>query len=613
MKSKNYLKFYFLISLLIYSSVAISFAKEELNEQALRIQEIIKYLASDELEGRYPGSPGIEKAKEYILNHFKSNGLKSINNNYLQSFDVSVGCDLGKANDAYFNLIIPKPGVPLELIKPVKKSWKVKEDWMPSSLSENGAIEAPLVFAGYGITAKDLKYDDYENIDVKDKIVIVLSNSPDGEKDAGSPFAGYTSFSYKAMNARNHGAKGIMFVKIQGDSANVFEPLVRARAERNSGIIAIQAKRTSIASYFPNNSLYPTEVEINKTRKPKSFEIPNTQLHIEVELVDVNKETFNIYGIVEGTDPNLKNEYIVVGAHYDHLGWGGPNSMYKGKVQMIHNGADDNASGTAGLLELARLFANNPQKRSLLFVAFSGEEEGLFGSSHFVNNPPIPLDKISAMVNMDMIGRLQNDHLLVIGVGSSSRFEPIIDSLDAIDSLSIGKTESSIAASDQTSFYLKNIPSIMFFTGVHADYHRPSDDWEKINYNGESKVIGFIQKFIETIANQTQAINFRKIEETGGTGPANHNYRTNVWFGIVPNFEDEPLGFKIAGVSPGSPAEKAGLNENDIIIKIENYQIKNINDFMYSLREFKAGDTVKVIFLRDGKQKEAIVKLVAKE
>jgi len=302
-----------------------------------------------------------------------------------------------------------------------------------------------------------------------------------------------------------------------------------------------------------------------------------------------------------------------VGAHYDHLGWGGPNSNYKGKTPMIHKGADDNASGTAGLLELARIFASNPQKRSLLFVAFSGEEEGLFGSSYFVNHPPIPLDKISAMINMDMIGRLQNGHLFVIGVGSSSRFEAIVDSLDAIDSLSIGKMESSISASDQTSFYLKNIPSIMFFTGAHSDYHKPSDDWEKINYNGESYVIGFIQKFIETITNQTQAIDFRKIEGSNGTSPANHNYGMNVWFGIVPNFENEPQGFKIAGTSPGSPAEKAGLKENDIIIKIDNYQIKNINDFMYSLREFKAGDTVKVIFLREGKQKEALVKLETKE
>lgn len=611
MKRKN-LSFSILIFCVLFSSFIYSFALEELNEQALRLQEHIKYLASDELEGRFPGTPGIEKAKEYILNHFKSVGLKPVGDNYLQEFEVSIGSELGKSNNAYFNLIIPKPGVPLELVKPVKREWKVSEDWLPVVFSENGKVEAPIVFTGYGITAKDLKYDDYENIDVKDKIVIVLSNSPDGEKMDGD-FAGYTSYNYKAMNARNHGAIGIVFVKIQGDSANVFEPLVRERMVSNSGIIAIQAKRTSIATYFPNNSLYPSEVEINKTRKPKSFLIPNTQLHIEVDLIDKKVESYNIYGLVEGTDPVLKNEYIVIGAHYDHLGWGGANSMYRGKVPMIHNGADDNASGVAGLLELARIFANSPQKRSLIFVAFSGEEEGLLGSSYFVNNIPIPMDKVVAMVNMDMIGRLQNNHLQVIGVGSSSRFEAIVDSLDSINEISIGKTESSIASSDQTSFYLKNIPSIMFFTGVHTDYHRPSDDWEKINYNGQSQVLGFIQQFIGTISNQTQPIDFQKVTESSGSGSSNHNYGNNVWFGIIPNFEDEPLGFKIAGTSPGSPAEKAGLKENDIITKIGDVQIKNIHDFMYSLRDFKAGDTVRVIFLRDGKQNETLVKLVSKQ
>lgn len=612
MKKINRYLLFLLILIFAHSSYSFSSAKEELNEQALRIQEHLKYLASDELEGRFPGTPGIEKAKDYILSYYKSLGLKPINGNYLQSFNIPVGCELGKSNNVYFNLIIPKPGVPIEQIKPVQRSWKPNVDWMPMAFSENGTIEGPLVFVGYGITAKDLKYDDYENINVKDKIVVILSNSPDGAKENGE-FAMFSSFSYKATNARNHGAKGIVFVKIQGDSANVFEPLERSRENRNTGIIAIQAKRTSIASYFPNNSLYPSEVEINKTRKPKSFELPNAQIHIQVDLVDIKKETSNIFCLIEGTDPILKDEYIVIGAHYDHLGWGGPNSMYHGKTPMIHNGADDNASGTAGLMELARLFSANPQRRSLIFASFSGEEEGVLGSSYFVNNSPLALNKIVAMVNMDMIGRLYNHHLQVIGVGSSSRFESIIDSLYEIDSLSIGKTESSIASSDQTSFYLKNIPSIMFFTGVHTDYHKPTDDWDKINYNGESQVVGFIQKFIETISNQTQPIDFKKVIESSGEKSNNHNYGSNVWFGVIPNFEDEPLGFKIAGTSPGSPAEKAGLKENDIITKIEDVQIKNIHDFMYSLRDFKAGDTVKVIFLRNGKPTETKVKLVPKQ
>jgi hypothetical protein len=193
MNFKKYFSILFCIIICIFFSIESTFAKEELSEQAQRIQDHIKYLASDELEGRFPGTPGIEKAKEYILNYYKSIGLKEVNQSHFQNFDMSVGCELGKLNNVYFNFIIPKPGIPIELVKPVKKQWKTNEDWMPVALSDNGTIEAGVVFAGYGITAKDLKYDDYATVEVKDKIVIVLSNSPDCDKNDGE-FAGYVSY-----------------------------------------------------------------------------------------------------------------------------------------------------------------------------------------------------------------------------------------------------------------------------------------------------------------------------------------------------------------------------------------------------------------------------------
>jgi len=610
-KIKSFLTF----SILVLSFIFISSAKEELTLTATNVRNHIKYLASDELEGRFPGTKGIELSKEYILNTFKTYGLKPLNGQNTQSLDVTVGYQLGKENQVYFNVVVPKPGVPIEMVKPIRKNWEVTKDWLPVSLSENKEIEGPMVFAGYGITSNELKYDDYEGIDVKDKIVVVLSNSPDGVKES-SEFHQYTSYRYKATNARNHGAIGVIFVKIQGDSANVFIPLDRDRGERNTGIVAIQVNRNRIAEYFPKNSLYPTELEINKTRKPKSFVLPNSTIHIKVDLEDKKVQTENVFGLLEGTDLILKDEYIIIGAHYDHLGWGGPTSNYHGNKPMIHNGADDNASGVAVMLELARLLSEQKLRRSVIFVAFTSEELGLLGSNYFVNHPPVDLSKVSMMVNLDMVGRMQNDNLFAIGVASSNLFPEILNEIDSTDILKITQSDSPIAASDNTSFYLKNIPSIFFFTGVHADYHKPSDDWDKINYAGCDKAANFIVKFVNKIANLDNKLPFTKASNDNNieSKPSSSSgYGRKVWFGVIPNFENEPKGFKISGASPGSPAEKAGLIENDVIIKIDQNDIKNIHDFMFAVNEHKPGDEVKVVFLRDGKEKTVMVKLSVKE
>jgi hypothetical protein len=614
MQNKHFKLSIKLLGLLFFAFIVKSYSKEELTLTAQNVQDHIKYLASDELEGRFPGTKGIEEAKNYILNTFKKYGLKPINGAYTQKLDVTVGYELGKNNDVYFNLIIPKPGVPIDKVRPVRKPWETSKDWLPVSLSENGEIEAPMVFVGYGITSKDLHYDDYEGIDVKKKIVVVLTNHPDEGKE-NSDFIPYSSYRYKATNARDHGAIGIIFVKVQGDSANVFEPLDKDRGERNTGIIAIQVNRNKIAEYFPKNSLYPTELEINKTKKPHSFDLPNAQIHIKVDLEDKKVTTENVFGVLEGSDPTLKNEYVIVGAHYDHLGWGGPTSLYRGKKPMIHNGADDNASGVAVMMELSRLLSQNPPKRSVLFVSFTAEELGLLGSNYFVNHPPIDLKQVSAMVNLDMVGRLRNNELIAIGVGSSNVFSTMINEADSTgEILNISKSDNPIAASDNTSFYLKNIPSIFFFTGVHNDYHRPTDDWDKINYPGCEKIDDFLVKFVNKIANFPEKLPFVKVvgADKDAKMSSGGGYGSKVWFGIIPNFENEPKGFKISGTSPGSPAEKAGLKENDIIIKIDDKEIKNIHDFMYALQEHKAGDVLVVKFLRGNEPKTTDVKLSVK-
>jgi len=269
----------------------------------------------------------------------------------------------------------------------IPKNWNVNIVFQPLAISENGTVTGEVAFVRYGITSKDIAYDDYEGIDVKGKIVIVLSDSAEGQpKD--ERFIPYSKLSYKAMNAREHGAIGVIFVKVQSDSANTFYPLKVSSMAKKSGIVTIQASRTEIAKFFPSSAnLYPVELEMQRTKKPKSFIIPNTTVSITVDLETEKIDVPNIVGLIQGTDPVLSNEYIVIGAHFDHLGWGTENSLYRGKVPQIHNGADDNASGTSAILYLAEKLAKAPLRRSVIVIAFNGEEEGLLGSSYYVKNP----------------------------------------------------------------------------------------------------------------------------------------------------------------------------------------------------------------------------------
>lgn len=615
-KIKKLLTFLFipLFINLIYSQTDVKTQQELLKSH-------VRFLASDELEGRYPGTEGIAKAANYIEEQFRLIGVEPINGSYRQSFPVTIGYDINENNKVSFEVVVPKIGVPPEKLKPMTRSWQVTTDWMPAHFSDDGTISGEMVFVGYGITAKDLNYDDYEGIDVKDKIVILLTDTPDGD-DPNSKFAPYGKLRSKLINARERGAIGMIIVKINSDSANVFEPLIYEPAARNSGMIAIQANRTSIAKFFPRESnLLPTELEINKTKKPKSFPIPNAKVFITVELVNKNVMTDNIVGLIRGRNSGPTNHHFVIGAHYDHLGWGGPTSLhierknvYGGKIKEIHRGADDNASGVAGLIELARTFKENPTNRDILLISFSAEELGLKGSKFYVDNPLLPLEKLDFMINMDMIGRLRDNNLNVFGAGTSPIFNNLLDSLSIVDSIRITRSQGGFGPSDHSSFYNKNIPVLMFITGVHEDYHKPSDTWDKINYRGMVHVLRFIESMIRNIDGVPTKLPFVQADDVAEATQRQHSgYANAPWFGIIPNFEDSPLGCKISGTSPGSPAHKAGLSENDIIIKFGDMTIKNLHDLTYSLRQHKVGDKVLVKYIKATDNKEYTVEVQLSE
>lgn len=605
-------RYYILLALTLFLTHYYLYPQKASSTEAIKLSEYIRFLASDELEGRYPGTPGNYKAASFIETKFTEFGLQTISGTYRQTFSFPTAYNVSEKTSVVWEKLIERPGLPKDMWKAIPKKWDVGVEFQPLSISENGTVTAEVAFVGYGITAKDIGYDDYEGIDVTGKVVVILSDSAIGQpKD--ERFIPYSKLDYKAMNAREHGAVGVIFVKVQSDSANVFYPLKVSAFAKSSGIIVVQAKRTEIAKFFPKEAnLYPTEMEIQKIKKPKSFIIPDTKVTISVDMTKETAEVPNVFGIIPGSDPELSIQYIVIGAHFDHLGWGTENSLYRGKVPQIHNGADDNASGVAAILHLAELLTRSPLKRSVIIVAFNAEEEGLLGSSHFIKNSPVPLDNIVLMLNFDMVGRMKENKLNVFGTGSSTTFDKVVDSVATIDTLILTKGSEGYGPSDHSSFYSVKIPVLFLFTGAHSDYHMPSDDAEKINCDGIVKVTNFALRILERYGNSYEKPDYVVVPIAKNAMTDKAPGYSKVWFGIVPNFEDNPLGLRISGVSAGSPAEKAGLQTDDIITKFGGKTVKNLQDLTYILREFKPNDVVDVVVVRSGKKLVFKVKLVAR-
>ena len=597
-----------LIAILFIFSSGFVLSENDAPSLADKLKAHIKFLAGEELQGRYPATDGNDKAAEYIISHLKSIGFQPIKDKYYQEFQFLAGVECGKSSKVSFEYLVEKPGIPIEMLKPVVKNWESGTDWIPIRFSDNGSAHGELVFAGYGISSAEDKYDDYEGIDVKGKIVIVLIDSSENKQSKNKVFAEFSELRYKARNARDHGASAVIFVKTQSDSANVFYPLKPSMGNK-AGIIVVQANRTSLAKFFPpNQQLYNIEKEINKNFKPKSFLIPKTKVTVSVDIEPIEKPVKNVVAWIKGTDPQKQDEYVVIGAHFDHLGWGAENSMYHGKP-AIHFGADDNASGTSAIMEIAADLAKKPLRRSVLFISFNAEEEGLRGSAYYVNNPLIPLEKTIFMLNLDMVGRMSGNELNVMGTGTSSGFARLVDSLSVMDSLTVSKASDGYAPSDQSSFYSKNIPVLFMFTSLHNDYHRPTDTWDKINYEGETQVVRYAEDILRTVANSDAKPDFIKVSGPAPQDSAMRKEGYGVWFGSVPNFEENATGLKISGTSAGSPAEKAGLKANDIIIKFGDKIIKNLYDLTYCLKEHQPGDVVVVRFVRGGKESEVSVTL----
>lgn len=592
------------VIMLILPTMALSVDSTLLNT----VRNHVKYLASDELQGRGSGTEGNRRAGAYIAEFFKANGIAPLGSDYYQRFTVPTGYTIKPETKAKFFIKVIPQGVAPESVKPVSMSWKTSNDYTPLAFSDNGTAAGEIAFVGYGISNPTAGYDDYAGIDVKGKILVIIRGTPEKKADPHSKFAEHASLRTKVTVARDKGAAAIIFVSQPSDSADQLMPLKHETAMGKSGIIAVHCTRTIIDKIFPRERKMPfAEKDIIATQKPSSFILPNITAEITVGLEQQMSETANIIGVIRGTNPARAEEYIAIGAHYDHLGMGEYGSLYAGKKLLPHYGADDNASGTAAIMEIAARFAQNPLERPIIVMAFSGEEMGLLGSAHYVKNPQVPNAQIAAMINLDMVGRLKDNKLNVHGTGSSSKWNGWIDSLATLHQFELSKSEDGFGPSDHSSFYGQDRPVLFFFTGLHSDYHRPTDTWDKINYAGEVRIIDFVSTVISSIASMKTLPDFVKVKQSAD---ASRPMKFSVTLGVIPDYSDNPKGLKITGVRENSAAAKAGIQADDIIIKLGETTIKNIYDYTYALSKFKAGDEAMITVLRGPREdKEMTVKV----
>jgi len=561
----------------------------------------IRALASPEMEGRGAGTKGLIRAehlieKRYKELHIEPAGVKG----YAQPFSVITGARLKSDN----RCVVQSTDKRQELT--------IEHDYVPFSFSASGQVAAPLVFAGYGATAEEFHYDDYAGLDVKDKIVVVLRYEPSGfsEKGAHHGLTQHSQLITKAINARNHGAKALVVItgKLGDGEEDVLTRFGSVSGPENVGIVMVQVKNGVADGWFQGagNSLKEVQEQINSSTKPASFNFPETlQLSLNIDIETMRATVDNVLAWL----PGQTDEYVVIGAHYDHLGRGNFDSLAPSQIGQIHPGADDNASGTAGVLELARLLApeRGKLKRSILFMDFAGEELGLLGSAEWVKEPTRPLAKAVAMINMDMIGRIKDDKIYIGGVGTGSTFKTVLDQAQKEAPFKIEYSAGGYSSSDHTSFVTKKIPVLFFFSGLHSDYHKPSDTWDKINGASAARLLDMVESVAVQLANTDQPPAFQVVAEEKPLGGGGGGY--GPYFGSVPDFGQVENGVKFSDVRPNSPAAKAGLKAGDILVQFGDKPIKNLYDFTDALRRSKVGDVVDVKVLRDGQPVTASVKL----
>jgi hypothetical protein len=525
-------------------------------ELTAKIMKDVTFLADDQLEGRAPGTKGALIARDYIASRFTEAGLAPMGDEgtFFQAFKVPEPV-IFDAEQTQLTV----NGRTLELIN----------QFYPTQYASNTKASGYTVNVGFGITAPELNHDDYKKIsDLNGKIAVIDISAPDGIHPH-SAYLKYHDLGNRIELAKEKGAIGVILIN-PGKQANDLS--ASFKKIRSQEIPVVFIKDPNIVKQFKKS--VPAEISVWQT--------------------EVFADSYNVIGFKN----NGKGSTVVIGAHYDHLGWGHEGSL--SSTKEIHNGADDNASGTAGLISLAEFLARRQDfnHHNYLFIAFCAEERGLMGSNYYVNHPTQPLNRTAFMINMDMIGRLREGNLQVSGTGTASEWETIFSSLTC-ENIVFKLDPSGVGPSDHTSFYNNNIPVLHFFTGSHEDYHKPGDDVEKVNFQGVERVTSII-KFIISQTSSNEFLNFKETKNDN----SKNTPRFSVTLGIMPDYMYEDGGVKIDGVSPDKPAAKAGLQKGDILIKLGDFKITDMQSYMTALSAFRKGDKTTVIYTRDGKRHE---------
>ncbi|MBA2406535.1 MAG: M20/M25/M40 family metallo-hydrolase [Chitinophagales bacterium] len=518
------------------------------------LRKHVYYLASDKLKGRNTGSQGEKKAYKYIIKQYKSIGIiPKGEDGFLQPFTFTYGRKLNGKNELVIN------GVHL----------KLNEDYYPLNVSSNKTVKAKITDVGFGIIAQELVYDSYKNFSpiLKGNIYLMETSTPDGD-NPHSPYAAYADIHTKIENAKSKGASAVIFTNSLPNADDL---------EAN---LDINTPSADIPVIF---------VKHDALKQVLRNEFNSAEIITHLEKVTLTGH--NIVSFIDNGAPST----VVIGAHFDHLGYGDfSNSLYRGEP-AIHNGADDNASGTAAVIEIARHLGNNTirEKNNYLFINFSGEELGLIGSKYWVEHATYDTSKINYMVNMDMIGRYDPEKGIEIsGIGTSPADFEFISTLSYED-LKFKISDNGTGPTDHTSFYYANIPVLNFFTGTHEDYHKPSDDADKINFTKEATIVQLIDSII-MVLDAKGTFPFSKTKESdGGDIP-----QFKVRLGIIPDYLYDGVGLRVDGVDEGKPGFLAGIKKGDVILSIGEFQVSDIMTYMKALSGFNKGDNATVIVKR---------------
>ena len=539
----------------------------------------VRYLAADALEGREVGSHGARCAGEYIASRFVAYGLQGVgpNGSYFQSFEIRAGSALGAGNELLIG----------------QASYPVASDWIPFGYAASESVTASMIYGGDGINRPDEPDNTYPTLALEHRIVVV----EDGDLAGGSSRSLQADPHFKASVAAGRGAFGL--IVLLGENRELPSLVNETRAALAIPVVAVRgdaAGRIRQAAQAGGTATLSTSV------------VPRVA------------EARNVVALLPGSDPDVADELVIIGAHYDHLGLGGDGSLDPDAMGVVHNGADDNASGSAALIEVAQRLSQGARRpgRSVLFLGFTGEEKGLWGSAHYVRNPLVPLERATAMLNMDMVGRLEGRTLTVMGVGTAEEWTEVLTAANQTleRPLRIATSPDGFGPSDHSSFYGEGIPVLHFFSNTHEDYHRPSDDFDKIDGEGLEDILELVTEVALAVAGEkgsdlrvaitpieaveTPAHGQASSSSSGGYGP---------YLGTIPDMVPTDFGLRLSGVREGSPAQKGGLRKGDVVVEFGGKEVGDIYAYTYALREYAPGDEVDIVVLREGERVTVTVTL----